>query len=141
MVTWVVEHELWPKRHRKVVGELQEHLREGHRAIIVTGMYEPLLEALLEKLPGMEAIGTPLAFENGHFTGELAAPFNVGSRKRDQLHPFARDGKILAAYGDTAPDIPMLEMGEHPVAVNPDKVLRQVAEARGWRILIDGWGG
>jgi phosphoserine phosphatase len=98
-------------------------------------MYEPLLEQLIKKLPGLEALATPVVWDGGVFSGELARDFNVGESKRESLRPFAQDGKIYAAYGDTFPDVPMLEMSENPVAVHPDKELRQAAIERGWRIL------
>jgi len=140
MCAWVVEHELWPQRRKTVVTELETHLKAGRRALVVTGMYEPLLEQLIKKLPGLEALATPVVWDNGHFSGELARDFNVGERKRERLRPFARDGKIYAAYGDTHPDVPMLEMSENPVAVYPDKKLRETALARGWRVLDDESG-
>jgi len=137
MSTWVVENELWPKRRSLVIKELFDHLEAGRRVVIMTGMYEPLLMALLQRLPGMEAIGTPLFFDDGRFTGELSGDFNVGERKRAQLQKFARNGKIFCAYGDTISDVPMLEMGEQAVAVHPDKGLKRLAAARNWRILVD----
>ena len=39
------------------------------------------------------------------------------------------------AYSDSQTDLPMMEMVGHPVAVNPDKELRKVAEEREWPIL------
>ena len=45
------------------------------------------------------------------------------------------DARIVAAYGDTLSDLPMMEMSEQPVAVYPDAKLRRVAEERGWRIV------
>ena len=104
--------------------------------LIVTGMFEPLLIALLAHLPGMEAIGTPIVVEEGIFTGELAADFNVGPRKQEQLRSFAaQDGRIFAAYGDTLSDTFMLAFSENPVAVSPDRRLRREALSKGWRIL------
>jgi phosphoserine phosphatase len=138
MCAWVVENELWPQRRKAVEAELKAHLSAGRRALVVTGMYEPLLEQLVKKLPGLEAIATPVVWENGHFSGELAQDFNVGESKRESLRPFAQNEKIYAAYGDTFPDLPMLEMSENPVAVYPDKELRQAAVKRGWRILEEG---
>lgn len=133
---WVVDRVLWPGRRRLVVDELKGHLEAGRRVLIVTGMFEPLLEALLARLPGMEAIGTPIVVESGIFTGELASDFNVGPRKQEQLQSFAPpEGKIYAAYGDTYSDIFMLGFSENPVAVSPDKRLRREAMSRGWRIL------
>ena len=38
------------------------------------------------------------------------------------------------AYTDSITDVPMLEAVGHPVAVNPDKDLRHVADEREWEI-------
>ena len=38
------------------------------------------------------------------------------------------------AYSDSITDLPMLEVVGNPVAVNPDKDLRRIAEERGWQI-------
>lgn len=132
---WVVENEIWSKRRQAVVDELLAHLEQGRRVLIITGQAEPLLAPLLPKLEGVEGIGTPLVFVDGRFSGRTAGPLNVGARKVEQLDPFARDGHILSAYGDTGQDIPMLAKSEKPVAVYPDHRLRREAETRGWRIL------
>ena len=36
------------------------------------------------------------------------------------------------AYSDSANDMPMLTMVGTPVAINPDRKLRNIAEKRGW---------
>jgi phosphoserine phosphatase len=105
--------------------------------IIVTGQSEPLLAPMLLKMDGVEGIGTPLTYEDGHFSGRLGGPLNQGQRKVEQLIPFLRDGHILAAYGDTESDLSMLAMSHSPVAVYPDEGLRREAIDRGWRILED----
>jgi phosphoserine phosphatase len=102
---------------------------------VVTGLFEPYVAALIAKMPGVEAIGTPMIFEDGIVTGELATPFNIGPRKVEALAPFMREGKILSAYGDTFPDRYMLAASKLPVAVSPDKALRRMAEAESWRML------
>jgi phosphoserine phosphatase len=79
-----------------------------------------------------------LVWNNGLFSGELAQGMNVGESKRDSLRPFAKEGKIFAAYGDTFSDVPMLELSENPVAVCPDERLRAEAQTRGWRVLEEG---
>ncbi|NCF69012.1 MAG: HAD family hydrolase [Chloroflexi bacterium] len=134
---WVVENEIWPKRRQSVVDELLSHLDRGRRVIINTGQFEPLLAELLPEMEGVEGIGTPLILEDGRITGRLAGPLNTGVRKVEQLEPFARDGLILSAYGDSEQDIPMLEMSNMPVAVYPDRGLKREAENRGWPILED----
>ncbi|MBE2224346.1 MAG: HAD-IB family phosphatase [Anaerolineae bacterium] len=132
---WVIGQEVWPNRRKPVVDELMAHQANGRSVIIVTGVFQPVLDNLAARL-GFEAIGTGLVFENGRFTGEATGPLNVGKQKVITLRQrFGEDVSLFAAYGDTGPDEFMLEMSQFPVAVSPDPKLRQVAEARGWRIL------
>jgi HAD superfamily phosphoserine phosphatase-like hydrolase len=135
MTAWAVENEIWPQRRLPVLQELAEHLAQGYRVIVVTGLFEPYVASLIAKMPGVEAIGTPMVFEDGLVTGKLATPFNIGTRKVEALTPFMREGKILSAYGDTFPDRHMLAASTLPVAVSPDKNLRRLAQEKGWRIL------
>jgi HAD superfamily phosphoserine phosphatase-like hydrolase len=132
---WVIAGEVWPKRRVQVIEELQAHQANGRSVIIVTGVFQPILDNLAARL-GFESLGTGLCFENGRFTGKTSAPFNVGKQKVVNLRQrFGKDVSLFAAYGDTGPDEFMLEMSQSPVAVSPDSKLRKVAEARGWRIL------
>lgn len=135
MAHWAVENELWPKRRQRVLDELTEHQKAGRRIVIVTGLFEPYLAAFLFRLPGFEAIGTPIQYDDGKVTGELVTPFNVGELKTEELEPFLSDGKIFAAYGDTFSDRHMLAISQNPVAVHPDRKLRRLAQEKGWRIL------
>ncbi len=137
MGAYATEQEVWPQRRQVVVDELLAHKGNGRRVILVTGVIEPILMHVAQKL-GIEAIGTPLQYENDVFTGKMAAPFNTGESKVDQLQPFLQDGKIMSAYGDTAADIPMLNICQNAVAVCPDKKLRDTAVAHNWRILEIG---
>ena len=60
---WVVEQEIWPKRRLNVVAELADHQANGRSVILVTGVFQPILDNLAARL-GCEAIGTGLRFEN-----------------------------------------------------------------------------
>jgi HAD superfamily phosphoserine phosphatase-like hydrolase len=132
---WVIDGEVWPNRRQAVIDELTAHQANGRSVIIVTGVFQPILDNLAARL-GFQAMGTGLVFENGRFTGETSTPFNVGKQKVVNLRQrFGDNVSLFAAYGDTGPDEYMLEMSQSPVAVSPDPKLRKVAEARGWRIL------
>ncbi|MCB9420655.1 MAG: HAD-IB family phosphatase [Ardenticatenaceae bacterium] len=135
MAKFVAMQTLWPTRREKVVAELQAHQANGRSVIIVTGLFEPILQILARELGGFDCIGTPLLFENGRFTGKTATPLNIGQHKVEHLQARLYQGKLAAAYGDTVRDIPMLELAQEPVAVHPDARLRQTALNRGWRIL------
>ena len=131
MAAWVVSHVFWPQRRVAVVEELLGHQANGRRVIIVSGMFEPILQQFAEMLR-VESMGTALEFGNGRFTGKIIGQLNVGQAKVARLQ---QAGQLVAAYGDTLRDIPMLSLAETAVAVHPDKQLRQAAEQNGWRIL------
>lgn len=132
---WIVEHELWAKRRLEVLSELVVHLRAGRRVVLVSGAYQPVVELFARRIGEVSALGTPLEMANGLTTGRLAAAINTGAVKVERLHHFLNGAALQAAYGDTLPDLPMLEMSRHPVAVYPDEALRAVAIQRRWRIL------
>lgn len=135
MGRWVVEQELWPRRREEVVAELREAMaEEGKRVVIVSGLFQPMLDQFALKL-GCEGVGTAVVFEEGVFTGRIEGQLNTGERKLLALRPLLGGGRLHAAYGDTKRDIPMLALAERAVAVCPDGVLREKAVAEGWRIL------
>lgn len=131
---WVVEHELWPGRRDDVLAELVAHRRAGRQVILVSGTYQPVLERFAARL-GAQALGTPLEVSGGKLTGRLAQPVNLGAVKTERLGALLAGERLHAAYGDTGPDLHMLELADEPVAVYPDAELRSYAQRRGWRLL------
>lgn len=135
MINWTVDTALFPNLRQSLMSELNAHVADGKRVIIVSGMPEPFMQRLLEKLDGFEGIGTPLRFDGDIFTGEHIGEYNVQAHKVANLQPFLQDGKLAAAYGDTDSDIAMLSLAHDPVAVAPDKKLLKVAQTNSWRVI------
>ncbi len=132
---WVVEHEMWPKRRQDVIDELKRHLDNGHQVVIVSGGYQPMLEAFARRIGGASALGTPFEMVGGKATGKLAAPLNVGEEKVHTLQKMLNGQTLDMAYGDTLDDLPMLMMSQTPVAAHPNPRLTRLAQEKGWRIL------
>lgn len=130
---WVVEHHLWPQRKPHVIAELERYKLEGARLILVSGTYQPVLEAFAARL-NAEAIGSPLEVVNGKLTGRLAGPINVGTQKVSSLKA-AGISSLEAAFGDTLLDTAMLEMARVPIVIPTDAKLEKLALERGWRVL------
>jgi HAD superfamily hydrolase (TIGR01490 family) len=98
-------------------------------------MVDPLAKAL-----GMEGgIGTRSEVVDGRYTGRLDGPFVYGDGKAEAIQKLAAergyDLRLSFSYSDSASDLPMMEMVGHPVAVNPDKPLENVAHQRGWPMV------
>jgi len=133
---WVVTNELWPKRRLEVLDELLRLRQEGRRLVLCSATFQPILEAFARRLgEGVEALGTPLEVEGGVFTGRLRGPVRSGAHKAEHLRELLRGEVLFAAYGDSLPDLPMLELAEQPVAVYPEPRLRQLAIQRNWRVI------
>src|SRR5204862_7105485 len=85
------------------------------------------------------AIGTRSEIRDGVYTGEIDGPFVYGEGKAMALREFAAAQSISLdaswAYSDSVSDLPMLEAVGHPVAVNPDAELLEIAHREGWEIL------
>lgn len=133
-----------PRFYPFMLDEVKEHRSEGRDIVIVTTGMRELVQHATDYLGEAEVIGVEPRVEDGLFTGEVDGPLQ-GTHKREAVEGYAAEHGIdLAAsyaYSDHASDLPFLESVGHPVAVDPDSTLRQVAEDRGWRILDPGVDG
>ena len=137
---WIAEEYVRPKLCPEVMARLRDHQDRGHRVVIVSGTFSPLLERIGHQLGVDETVGTPLVTKNGRYTGACEAPACQGTGKVSRLEAYLGDGDDVTwaqsyAYADSHTDVPLLERVGHPVAVNPDPRLADLAHARGWEIL------
>ena len=141
MGEWVVEHHLWPARRVEAVTAVQATLATARATdpttelVLATGGYQPIAAAFAKKLGATIALGTPFEVLNGIATGKLAAPTQSGIEKARATQACAAGGRILAAFGDTAADIPLLKLADRAVAVAPDSALALEAARAGWERL------
>jgi phosphoserine phosphatase len=141
MGEWVVEHFLWPARRVAAVTAVQAAHAAARATdpatelVLATGGYQPIAAAFAKKLGATIALGTPFEVIDGVATGKLAAPTQSGEEKAVAVRAAAAGGGILAAFGDTAADIPLLRLAARPIVVAPDRALQRVALAEGWESL------
>ncbi|NJO97106.1 MAG: HAD family hydrolase [Pleurocapsa sp. CRU_1_2] len=117
---------------------IAHHKKQGQQVILVTGSLDFIVAPLAEFL-GVDAIlATRLQTQNGHYTGEIAGISPTGENKVNAIQSLSLklgiDLSQSFAYGDSASDLPMLMKVGHPVAVNPDRILRQFAQRQRWTI-------
>jgi HAD superfamily hydrolase (TIGR01490 family) len=114
------------------------HQAAGRRVFIVSASPSEIVEPLAEYLGVDEAIASRAKVDDdGRYTGEMAY-YAYGPYKAEAMERLAAaegiDLSASFAYSDSYTDAPMLEAVGHPVAVNPDRVLRKLAEERGWEV-------
>jgi HAD superfamily hydrolase (TIGR01490 family) len=120
---------------------IEDHRRQGHRIVLVTGGLDFVMRPLGEYLGAADVMATHLAERDGVFTGEIMRPPIAEEHKGDLVRACAdKHGIDLAhsfAYTDSIGDLSMLQCVGHPIAVNADRRLRRLAAARGWP--IENW--
>jgi HAD superfamily hydrolase (TIGR01490 family) len=119
---------------------IQEHQRQGHLAVIVSGATPYVVGPLARHLGlGDNYLCTRLEVRDGRFTGRIVEPACYGPGKVIWVERFAAERRVDLTksyfYTDSYSDLPLLERVGHPVAVNPDRRLRRHARRRGWPIV------
>ena len=132
--------EVLPRVYPQMLQEVHSHQDAGRATFIVSaagnGVVEPLAQVL-----GMDGgIGTKYEIDGeGAFTGRFDGPFVYGAGKVEAMEAFAAEHDLdLAAsyaYSDSLSDLPMLSAVGHPVAVNPDPALAEIAKREGWQTM------
>jgi len=119
------------------VAKLREHQQQGHLVVVISASTQFAVQPVAEHL-GLEFLCTRLAIENDRVTGEIVSPPCYGTGKVQWARQLAdRHGIPIGRsyfYTDSLSDLPLLEIVEHPIAVNPDPRLKRLAVQRGWPI-------
>jgi HAD superfamily hydrolase (TIGR01490 family) len=128
-----------PLLYHQVLAEAYAHQDAGRPVYIVTAASQELAEVLAHVLVLDGGIGMRSETRDGVYTGRADGPFTYREGKAEAIRELAaREGIELDAsyaYSDSESDLPMMRAVGHPVAVNPDSVLEEVARAEGWRIM------
>jgi len=135
MADWIVDSEMWPERRTQVLEEIIGSLSGDVQLLVVSSGYQPIVSSFAKVINAIP-IGTPLIFDSDGLRG-ITVSVNAYEHKVTRIHQKVTSGNIIAAYGDTISDLPMLELAQIPIAVYPDKPLRRIALDRGWRIIDD----
>jgi HAD superfamily hydrolase (TIGR01490 family) len=116
------------------------HHDAGRDTWIVSASPHGIVAYLADALGMTGGVGTKGVVVEGHYTSELDGPFVYGAGKAEAIVALAEDRgydlKLCYAYSDSISDLPMLEAVGHPVAVNPDSSLEDLAYERGWPVVI-----
>jgi HAD superfamily hydrolase (TIGR01490 family) len=118
---------------------IDEHKRAGREVYVVSASPEEFVTPIARMVGIDRVIATKIRTDGlGRYVPELEL-YVMGPGKAQAMRDVAeRDGIDLDAsfaYTDSHTDLPMLEVVGNPVAVNPERELREIAEERDWPIL------
>lgn len=128
---------MWQPKAEKL---LAEHKSKGHFLLIITATNYFVTAPIAKALQVDDIIATEPEIIDGQYTGKFTgtACFQEGkiTRLNEWLikHP-EHNLKGSYFYSDSRNDLPLLEIVDHPIAVNADEHLTAHAQQAGWPIL------
>jgi HAD superfamily hydrolase (TIGR01490 family) len=118
---------------------VEKHRASGDCLVIVTATLQFVTEPIAAYF-GIENLIAPVPeIKDNRYTGEVVGipSFREGKviRLRAWMDEASQTLDSSSFYSDSMNDLPLLELVDHPVAVDPDPTLRRTAEERGWPII------
>jgi HAD superfamily hydrolase (TIGR01490 family) len=130
---------LKPSIYPKAAELVEKTRKEGYRNILVTGALDFTVRPIALHFGMDEVICNRLEFRNHVATGRVLDPLVAESEKARIIREYARLENIDLAescsFSDSTSDVPMLTVTGHPVATNPTRRLRRLANHNNWVVL------
>ena len=118
---------------------IAKHQQQGHTLLIITATNGFVTYPIAELL-GIEHIIAPQPeIQDGAYTGRITGipSFQQGKVTRLQSWMVQHQQSLAGSffYSDSHNDLPLLQLVDHPIAVDPDATLQTEAEQQGWPII------
>lgn len=118
---------------------VERHRAAGDTLMIITATNAFVTAPIADRFGIPHLIASIPEEQAGRFTGEVVGIPSFQQGKVERLrHWLTEQGGDLRGshfYSDSHNDIPLLELVERPVAVDPDERLARHARAKGWPII------
>lgn len=134
-----MEEKIEPIMLPKAAELLQKHRDQGHFLLIITATNRFVTDPVAEALGVDDMLATEPQLVDGRYSGEVEGEpcFQHGKviRLQQWLEQTGYNLEGSWFYSDSHNDLPLLEMVEHPVAVDADETLSEHAQLKGWTQL------
>lgn len=118
---------------------IQAHREKGDFILMISATNEFVVRPIADLMGVDHLLATRVEMIEGQYTGKPTGVPCFQAGKITNLEQWLKgsDHEWAGAtfYSDSRNDIPLLSRVDHPVAVDPDDVLRQHAIAHGWSIV------
>jgi HAD superfamily hydrolase (TIGR01490 family) len=123
----------------KAAALLDDHRQRGHELLVITATNRFITEPIVALLGLEHLVACEGEIIDGVYTGEPSGVPSYHAGKVTRLYDWLdrRDTTLDGAwfYSDSHNDLPLLELVDNPVAVDPDDTLRARAGELGWPVI------
>lgn len=123
---------------RDLIKELRE---KNYFLLAISGSPINVVEEFVKALSFDAFFGSLFEIKNGKFTGKHI--IDMQADKRSTIKKFVEENRETVTLtgsvgvGDTASDVPILQMVDNPVAFNPNSALIKIAKKKKWKIVVE----
>jgi HAD superfamily hydrolase (TIGR01490 family) len=138
LVAEAMEPVLRPLVYAEPLQLVEQHRARQEPVFIVSATLQEVVQAIADDLGFDGALGTVCEVRDGAYTGHAVRALHAENKALGVRELAAERGFDLeqcTAYSDSHTDLPFLETVGKPVAVNPDRALREIAVERDWPVL------
>ncbi|MDN3647410.1 HAD family hydrolase [Reinekea marina] len=118
---------------------IDQHQKAGDTLLIITATNRFVTEPIAHRLGIHNLIACEPEIVDGKYTGNATGTPSFAHGKVVRLQQWLDDSDESLTgsyfYSDSHNDLPLLEQVDHPVAVNPDDRLRDIAQQHSWTIM------
>lgn len=118
---------------------IADHRQQGHVLLIITATNRFITEPIAELLDIKNLIASEAEIKNGHYTGKPAGIPSYAAGKITRLQSWLEEHNYQPDetwfYSDSHNDLPLLRMVDHPVAVDPDEILKKESKKNNWPVI------
>ena len=123
----------------KAVQLIDRHRQQNHVLLIITATNRFLTEPIAGLFGVRHLIASEAEMKDGYYTGKPTGIPSYAAGKVTRLNTWLDEygdrPEESWFYSDSHNDLPLFRMVDHPVAVDPDEVLRVEAGKQGWPII------
>ncbi len=134
-----MESKIKPILLPKATELINNHRQQGHELLIITATNRFVTAPIAQLLGIDNLIACEGEIVDGRYTGEPSGvpSYHAGKVTRLQDWLQGRNTTLTGAwfYSDSRNDLPLLELVDNPVAVDPDDTLRARALELGWPVI------
>jgi HAD superfamily hydrolase (TIGR01490 family) len=128
-----------PKVLSKALALVEKHRSQEDHLMIITATNQFITEPIAALFDISTLIAPVLEICDGRYTGQILGTPSFGAGKVTRLFEWlATNDQTLSGsffYSDSHNDLPLLQEVTHPIAVDPDELLRGQAEKEKWPII------
>lgn len=118
---------------------IRRHREAGDTLMIITATNGFVTAPIARRLGITHLIATEPETNDGGFTGRVAGTPSFREGKVERLRHWLDEQRATLDgawfYSDSHNDLPLLELVDHPVAVDPDEILARYAQDKGWPVI------